>query len=123
MAGEAPNMPALEIAQLLRDYGMVGALALALFVIGILTKWWREAIQQRIDDKDKMTERIAVALERSSSTSVDQTEAIKEMREGQGTILKTVTEAALTGAAKDNSILDKIGELRSAVDRNTGARP
>jgi hypothetical protein len=116
-------MPAVEIAQLLRDYGMVGALGLALFVIGVLVKWWREAMNARLEDKDKIQERMAVALERQSSVNQEQTEAIKELRDGQGAILKTVTEAALTGAAKDGTILDKIGELRGAVDRNTGARP
>lgn len=116
-------MGAVELATLLRDYGMVGALALALFVIGLLTRWWRESMKERLADKDAMVERIAVALERQASTSQDHTESIKEMRDGQASILKTTTEGALTGAANDRAILDKLGDIGRAIDRNSGARP
>lgn len=115
-------MGAIEIAGLLRDYGMVGALALALLVIGIITRWWRESMNQRLADKDAIQERLATALERGSSTGQEHTEAIKELRDGQAAILKTVTEAALTGAAKDTAIITALGEVRAAVDRKSGGR-
>ena len=114
-------MPA-EIAVILKDYGLVGALALALGAIGILVTWLKDSWQARLDDKQAMVERIATAIERQSSTNVDITEAVKDLRDGQASILKTGTEAALTGAANDKAILKEIAEARAAIDRNTGAR-
>jgi hypothetical protein len=122
MAGEAEQMTAAVIAGLLKDYGLVGALALALAAIAMLVKWLKESWQARLDDKQAMVERVAIALERQSATSVDHTEAIKELRDGQAAILKIGTEAALTGAGNDKAILKEIAEARAAIDRNTGAR-
>lgn len=114
-------MPA-EIAVLLKDYGLVGALALALGAIGILVNWLKDSWQKRLDDKQAMVERVATAIERQSSTNVDLTEAIKDLRDGQASITKITTEGALTGAANDKAILKEIAEARAAIDRNTGAR-
>jgi hypothetical protein len=69
-----------------------------------------------------MVERVATAIERQSFTNVDLTEAIKDLRDGQASILKTGTEAALTGTDDDKAILKEIGEARAAINRNTGAR-
>lgn len=122
MAGEAEQMTAAVIAGLIKEYGMVGALALALAAIGILVSWLKDSWQARLDDKQSMVERVATAIERQSSTNVDLTEAIKDLRDGQAYILKTATEAALTGAANDKAILKEIEESHKAIDRNTGAR-
>lgn len=115
-------MTAAVIAGLIKDYGMVGALALALGAIGMLVTWLKDSWQARLDDKQSLVERVATAIERQSSTNVDLTEAIKDLRDGQASILKTATEAALTGAANDKAILKEIEESRKAIDRNTGAR-
>lgn len=122
MPGEAEQMTAAMIAGLIKDYGLVGALALALAAIGMLVSWLKDSWQARLDDKQAMVERVATAIERQSATSVDHTEAIKDLRDGQAAILKTATEAALTGAANDKAILKEIEESRKAIDRNTGAR-
>ena len=108
-------MAAAAIAGLIKDYGVVGALALALTAMGVLVKWLKDSWQARLDDKQAMVERVATAIERQSSTNVDLTEAIKDLRDGQASILKTATEAALTGAANDKAILKEI-------ERSTGAR-
>lgn len=115
-------MAPLDIASILKEYGLVGALALALAAMGLLIKWLKDSWQARLDDKQAMVERVATALERQSSTNVDITEAVKDLREGQTSLLKTGTEAALTGAANDKAILKEIAEARAAIDRNTGAR-
>lgn len=122
MAGEAEQMTAAVIAGLIKDYGMVGALALALGAIGMLVTWLKDSWQARLDDKQAMVDRVATAIERQSATNADLTEAIKDLRDGQASILKTTTEAALTGAANDKAILKEIDEFRKAIDRNTGAR-
>lgn len=90
--------------------------------MAVLIKWLKESWQARLDDKQAMVERVAIALERQSATSVDHTEAIKELRDGQTAILKIGTEAAITGAGNDKAILKEIAEARAAIDRNTGAR-
>jgi len=115
-------MTPLDFASILKDYGLVGALALTITAIGILITWLKDSWQARLDDKQAMVERVATAIERQSSTNVDLTEAIKDLRDGQASILKTATEAALTGAANDKAILKEIAEARAAIDRNTGAR-
>jgi hypothetical protein len=111
---------AVELAKLLKDYGLVAVLAVSWVALGWVVKWLRDSMAERLSDKDKMVERIAVALERQASTNQDQTEATKEMRDGQSEILKTVTEAALTSAAKQQTILEKIGETRNDVNRARG---
>lgn len=115
-------MDPIAIASLLKEYGMVGALALTLGGAAVLVVWLKDSWQARIDDKATMVERYATALERSTATAADQTESIKELRDGQAAILKTTTEGALTGAASDRAILKEIEECRAAVDRNVGAR-
>ncbi len=116
-------MTPMDIAGLIKEYGQTGVLALALAALAIAIKWLKESWQARLDDKTAMVERVATALERQSSTNVDSTEAIKDLREGQASILKTTTEGALTGAANDKAILKEIAEARAAIERNTGARP
>lgn len=116
-------MTPVDYAALIKDYGPTGACALLITALVCVVMWWRDSMNQRLLDKDKIQERLAVALERSAATSTEHTESIKELRDGQAAILKTVTEAALTGAAKDAAILTSLGEARSAIDRNSGARP
>ncbi|KQO43040.1 hypothetical protein [Methylobacterium sp. Leaf85] len=116
-------MTAAAIASLLKDYGLVGALALALAALGLLVHWLKESWIARLDDKQAMVERVATAIERQSSTNVDLTEAIKDLRDAQASILKTATEAALTSSANDRAILKEIDESRKAIERNVGARP
>lgn len=116
-------MTPVDYAALIKDYGPTGACALLIAALVCVVKWWRGSMNERLADKDKIQERLATALERASSTSQDHTESIKELRDGQAAILKTVTEAALTGAAKDTALLAALGEARAAIERNVGARP
>jgi hypothetical protein len=108
-------MTPLDLAGLLKDYGLVGALALTIAAIGVLVKWLKESWQARLDDKQAMVERVATAIERQSAASIAHTDAVKELQDGQAATLKTVTEAALTSAANDKAILKEI-------ERSTGAR-
>ncbi|SFG39536.1 hypothetical protein [Methylobacterium gossipiicola] len=108
-------MGAVAIAGLIKDYGVVGALALSLAAIAVLVKWLKESWQARLDDGRAMVERVATAIERSSAAGIAHTEAVKELQDGQAATLKTVTEAALTSAANDKAILKEI-------ERSAGGR-
>lgn len=110
-------MTGIEIAGLLKDYGLIGAVALLLYALKVVVGWWRDCMKDRLDDNKAITERIATALERQAATNADIAENMKELRDGQGEIQKVSTEAALTAAAGLRETNTKLAELKQGQDR------
>lgn len=113
-------MPAVEIAKLLQDYGLVGALALVLAGAGWLVRKLIQSYEARIKDADKAS----AMLERASATNATVTAAL-ESRTGRFERLEQrVDEAQRASAANDGLILAKLNELDRNVDElRRGARP
>ena len=109
-------MTGIEIAGLLKDYGLLGAVVLLLLALRTVTNWWKESMDARLADNKTMTERIATAIERQAQTNADIAENMKDLRDGQGIIQKVTTEAALTAAAG----LVQTNEKLSALRRSSG---
>ncbi|WP_267422466.1 hypothetical protein [Methylobacterium sp. GC_Met_2] len=110
-------MTGVEIAGLLKDYGLVGAVALLLYALKVVVGRWRDCMQERLNDNKAITERMATALERQAATNADIAENMKELRDGQGEIQKVATEAALTAAAGRRETNAKLSDLKTGQDR------
>lgn len=115
-------MTAADIAGLLKDYGLVGAVAILLLALKVVVGWWRDCMTERLQDNKALTERIAIALERQAATNADTAENMKDLRDGQGEIQKVVTEAALTAAAGLRETNQKLADLKQDRRATGGAR-
>lgn len=106
-----------ELATLLKDYGLVGVVVILMWALKTVVGWWRDCMKDRLEDNKAITERIATALERQSATNADIAENMKDVRDGQGEILKVSTEAALTAAAGLRQTNEKLADLKTGQDR------
>ncbi|MEE7438887.1 hypothetical protein [Methylobacterium oryzae] len=85
---------------------------LLLLALRTVTGWWRDSMEKRLEDNKAMAERVATALERQGATNADIAENMKDVRDGQGEILKVTTEAALTAAAGLRETNQKLADLK-----------
>jgi hypothetical protein len=107
----------VELAALFKDYGLVGVIVALIWALKTVTTWWKDSMDARLADQKAMAERAATALERQAQTNADVAENMKEVRDGQGEILKVTTEAGLTVAAGLKETNSKLSDLRGAVAR------
>jgi hypothetical protein len=110
-------MTGLDIAGLLKEYGPWGLCSLLLLALRTITNWWADCMRDRLADRDKNIERMAVALERQAASNADLVETMKELREGQVASTKLATEAALSAAGSDKATLEKLSDIKAGIEK------
>lgn len=102
-------MTPLDIASLLKEYGMTGALAIAAGVIVYLFKRWDGCSNARLEDAKVMTK----AVTEQTSANLELVEVVKGMRENQLNLTALLTEVARSSVSNDDRMRDKF----DAVDK------
>ncbi|MCJ2009819.1 hypothetical protein [Methylobacterium sp. J-092] len=105
-------MTALDLANLLKDYGPWGLLALALLTIRFLFNGWRDCMVARIEERGQM----ATALERQASGNAATSAALDDVREGQIEIAKLAAEALKGDEGNREITKDALKDIKSRLD-------
>ncbi|GEP05578.1 hypothetical protein [Methylobacterium oxalidis] len=105
-------MTALEIADLLKDYGPWGLCGLFALVIVVLDRRLQACQDARIADA-KVS---AAAMERQTSTNTETATALNAMREGQTEVMRVVTLLQRDVENDDERLREKLEGLARVVE-------
>ena len=105
-------MSALDLANLLKDYGPWGLLALALLTIRFLFNGWRDCMTARIEERGAS----ATALERQAASNTAVAATLDDVREGQIEIAKLTAEAVKRAEGSDALTASHIGDIKARLD-------
>lgn len=108
-------MTALDIANLLKNYGPWGLLTLALLTIRFLFNGWRDCMLARVEERGQM----AAALERQASGNAATSAALDDVREGQVEIAKLAAEALKGDEGNREMTKELLKDIKGRLDAIT----